>query len=223
MRKRLNPQILFYPFVTSSRWSLSAQPSLSMASVLPSLAATALPTWLTYDMTTTAATTTVPPMTSGVPTWPCPWWRGPQHILFQLANLCFGLSFLTPAHIKYHPWLLRTIVSLGALLLHVWGATVVCHPDVVTWYILFLVINLAHLAFMTYRTYPFQFSPQYTAIYNKHFAPFNVSSWWRHQMEALFALLDLRVGNSPVTGEFPSQSANNTDVDVSLMCIRISC
>ena len=29
--------------------------------------------------------------------------------------------------------------------------------------------------------------------------------WWRHQMEILFALLALCAGNSPVTGEFPSQ------------------
>ena len=32
-----------------------------------------------------------------------------------------------------------------------------------------------------------------------------VWSWWRHQMETFFALLALCEGNSPVTGEFPSQ------------------
>ena len=31
------------------------------------------------------------------------------------------------------------------------------------------------------------------------------SPWWRHQMETFSALLALCVGNSPVTGEFPSQ------------------
>ena len=30
-------------------------------------------------------------------------------------------------------------------------------------------------------------------------------TWWCHQMETFSALLDLYVGNSPVTGEFPSQ------------------
>ena len=30
-------------------------------------------------------------------------------------------------------------------------------------------------------------------------------SWWRHQMETCSALLTLCAGNSPVTGEFPSQ------------------
>ena len=29
--------------------------------------------------------------------------------------------------------------------------------------------------------------------------------WWHHQMETFFALLALCAGNSPVTGEFPSQ------------------
>ena len=31
------------------------------------------------------------------------------------------------------------------------------------------------------------------------------ASWWHHQMETFSALLALCAGNSPVTGEFPSQ------------------
>ena len=30
-------------------------------------------------------------------------------------------------------------------------------------------------------------------------------TWWRHQMETFSALLDICAGNSPVTGEFPTQ------------------
>ena len=33
----------------------------------------------------------------------------------------------------------------------------------------------------------------------------NNGPWWRHQMETFSALLALCAGNSPVTGEFPSQ------------------
>ena len=32
-----------------------------------------------------------------------------------------------------------------------------------------------------------------------------VKSWWRHQMETFSALLAICTGNSPVTGEFPTQ------------------
>ena len=39
-------------------------------------------------------------------------------------------------------------------------------------------------------------------------------SRWRHQMETLFALLALCVGNSPVNGEFPSQRTVTRSFDV---------
>ena len=39
-------------------------------------------------------------------------------------------------------------------------------------------------------------------------------SWWRHQMETFSVLLDLCVGNSLVTGEFPSQRTEMHSFDV---------
>ena len=39
-------------------------------------------------------------------------------------------------------------------------------------------------------------------------------TWWRHQMETFSALLALCVGNSPVTGEFPSQRPVTRSFDV---------
>ena len=41
-------------------------------------------------------------------------------------------------------------------------------------------------------------------------------SWWRHQMEALSALLAICTGNSPVTGEFPAQKPVTRGFDVFL-------
>ena len=38
--------------------------------------------------------------------------------------------------------------------------------------------------------------------------------WWRHQMETFSVLLALCVGNSPVTGEFPSQRSVTRSLDV---------
>ena len=38
--------------------------------------------------------------------------------------------------------------------------------------------------------------------------------WWRHQMEALSALLSICAGNSPVTGEFPTQRPVTRSFDV---------
>ena len=39
-------------------------------------------------------------------------------------------------------------------------------------------------------------------------------AWWRHQMETFSALLALCAGNSPVTGEFPSQRSVTRSFDV---------
>ena len=38
--------------------------------------------------------------------------------------------------------------------------------------------------------------------------------WWRHQMEIFSALLAICVGNSPVTGEFPTQRPVTRSFDV---------
>ena len=40
------------------------------------------------------------------------------------------------------------------------------------------------------------------------------SSWWHHQMETFSALLALRGGSSPVTGEFPAQRPVTQSFDI---------
>ena len=42
----------------------------------------------------------------------------------------------------------------------------------------------------------------------------SILSWWRHQMEKFSTLLALCAGNSPVTGEFPSQRPVTQSFDV---------
>ena len=41
-----------------------------------------------------------------------------------------------------------------------------------------------------------------------------IFTWWRHQMEIFSALLALSAGNSPMTGEFPSQRPATRSFDV---------
>ena len=40
------------------------------------------------------------------------------------------------------------------------------------------------------------------------------TTWWHHQMETFSALLALCAGNSPVTGEFPTQRPVTRSFDV---------
>ena len=43
---------------------------------------------------------------------------------------------------------------------------------------------------------------------------YKTNVWWRHQMEKFSALLAFCAGNSPVTGEFPSQRPEARSFDV---------
>ena len=43
---------------------------------------------------------------------------------------------------------------------------------------------------------------------------FHPITWWRHQMESFSASLSLCAGNSPVTGEFPTQRPVTRSFDV---------
>ena len=58
---------------------------------------------------------------------------------------------------------------------------------------------------------------KYTCIWNLsswYTSIFLSYSWWRHQMETFSALLALCAGNSPVTGEFPSQRPVTRSFDI---------
>ena len=47
---------------------------------------------------------------------------------------------------------------------------------------------------------------------------YELTSWWRHQMETFSALLAICAGNSSVSGEFPAQRPVTRSFDVSLIC-----
>ena len=51
---------------------------------------------------------------------------------------------------------------------------------------------------------------QWVTLYVVH----DMASWWRHQMETFSALLAMCAGNSPGTGEFPTQRPVTRSFDV---------
>ena len=82
--------------------------------------------------------------------------------------------------------------------------------------IYFIVIysrTLAHVATVICWLYP-TFLPCLILSYIMH----AMNSWWRHQMETFSALLAVCAGNSPVTGEFPSQRPVTWSLMFSLIC-----
>ena len=61
-----------------------------------------------------------------------------------------------------------------------------------------------HIFLGMYQTLVF-YSQNIIVVWPLHAIYYMSAPWWRHQMETFSALLALCAGNSPVTGEFPSQ------------------
>ena len=52
--------------------------------------------------------------------------------------------------------------------------------------------------------------------------PVGANTWWRHQMETFSVLLVICARNSPVPGEFPTQSQWRGALMLSLICVWIN-
>ena len=131
----------------------------------------------------------------------CTEWQHAQHVLFQLANLCFAISFLAPSNFKHHPLFLRTVVTAGFLFLVLWAGIIVCLPDVFGWNLGFMLINIAYVAHILYTYYPVKFNPELEEVYNKMFKPFKVSRYMFKELISHGNVHDQRKGEAYATEE----------------------
>ena len=108
-------------------------------------------------------------------------------LLNNLCETCYIKRLLLTQYITPMHWcgFIYHIYKLNAIIIH------------------FSVLS-AHLAYCIYNTFH---------IYHIeiHFGV----TWWRHRMETFSALLALCAGNSPVTGELPSQRPVTRSFDAS--------
>lgn len=105
----------------------------------------------------------------------CSDWLDAQHAVFQLANLCMLISFLTPTNFKYHCFFLRIMLNLGFLLCLIWGAVFVCLSDMVIWNAIFLFVNSTHLVYIGYKIMPERFPKALEDVYSHTFKPLKVT------------------------------------------------
>ncbi|XP_052810889.1 blood vessel epicardial substance-A-like isoform X2 [Mya arenaria] len=106
---------------------------------------------------------------------PCEKWTNAQHAVFQLANLCFLISLLTPYTFKYHSLFLRVMLNVGYVLTLIWASVFVCMSDVVIWSTVILAVNSAHIVYLTYVSVPHRFSKALEHVYLRTFKPLKVT------------------------------------------------
>ncbi|XP_035686547.1 blood vessel epicardial substance-like isoform X1 [Branchiostoma floridae] len=105
----------------------------------------------------------------------CETWNDAQHVLFQLASICFLLALLLPQVIKPHTWIFRGLLILGFIFMCLWGGIAVCITDVIGWYILFIVMNLVHVSYLAYVQREAEFEKILEDVYAKIFQPLKVT------------------------------------------------
>ncbi|CAK1585144.1 unnamed protein product [Parnassius mnemosyne] len=104
----------------------------------------------------------------------CPKWRPINHIFFQVANICFLLSFLAPHTATGLIWL-RVALILGCAFSGMWAWSVECYLDAVLWNCAFIVINFVYFAVQFYLMRPIKFHKDIEEVYVALFKPLRVS------------------------------------------------
>ncbi|XP_024884914.1 popeye domain-containing protein 3-like isoform X1 [Temnothorax curvispinosus] len=102
-------------------------------------------------------------------------WQQPQHILFQLANFCFALSYAPPAESEKVILFMHSMLIIGFMLLSGWAWHVICAPDIFSWNFSFLLLNIGQLVYIVYQMRPIRFDPELEEVYHTLFYPFQVS------------------------------------------------
>ncbi|XP_069938080.1 popeye domain-containing protein 3 [Cherax quadricarinatus] len=103
----------------------------------------------------------------------CDKWSQPQHLLFQLANGCFFVSYLAPSQRKGLLFM-HLILILGFLLYSTWAWNVICAPDVFSWNFTFMLLNMGQTLYIIYQMRPVKVNKELEAMYEALFQPLNV-------------------------------------------------
>lgn len=126
----------------------------------------------------------------------CEDWQDAQHALFQLANLCLVVAFLTPSSFKYHAFFLRCILNFGFLFFSLWAGLFVCMPDILSWNLGFCLVNSIHICYQGYKMFPPRIGAELDGVYIKMFKPLNISRQMFKDLKTIGDLYILTKGNT---------------------------
>ncbi|XP_076358819.1 popeye domain-containing protein 1-like, partial [Tachypleus tridentatus] len=124
----------------------------------------------------------------------CDEWDDAQHVLFQVANLCFATAFLVPPKFRLALLFTRGVLTVGFLFVTLWACINICAPDVFAWNVTFMVTNFCHALFLTYVSIPARIQPELLDLYNKIFTPLKVEKKTFKELVSSADILSLKSG-----------------------------
>lgn len=91
-------------------------------------------------------------------------WKTPtNHVYFQIGNGLLLLAFLAPNNLAGLVWL-RSVLTIGCVLIIMWGWLIECSIDIMLWFGLFLLINAFHAIVLLFRLRPVKFDKEIEAV-----------------------------------------------------------
>ncbi|KAK8761665.1 popeye domain-containing protein 3-like [Amblyomma americanum] len=137
----------------------------------------------------------------------CDVWKQPQHVLFQLANTCFCISYLAPNG-RYGILFLHALLILGFLLNSTWAWNVICAPDMFSWSFSFMILNMVQTMFLLYTMRQVKFPRELEDIYVLMFQPLQVP---RLLFKKLVSLEYAQICNLHAGEAYAMQNLTKTD------------
>ncbi|UYV79803.1 POPDC3 [Cordylochernes scorpioides] len=130
------------------------------------------------------------------PAPPCSTWMSPQHALFQLANICFCLSYAAP-NTRRGILFLHGLLIIGFLLFSTWAWNIICAPAIFSWNFGFMILNMGQTLYILYTMRQVKFPAELEEIYAELFEPLkryicavvDSSSWYMQVSRLLFKKL----------------------------------
>ncbi|XP_002734868.1 popeye domain-containing protein 3-like [Saccoglossus kowalevskii] len=153
-------------------------------------------------------TTTLLPTTAAVEHEGCSNnWEGPQHVIYQLANVCFLISNLAPNTI-HGILFLHGVLVVGFLLFSVWTFVVKCAPDALGWNFAFMIINAIQVVHILYRLRPVKFSKELEDLFVRLFKPLQVP---RRVFKSLVHMQNVEVVDLPTGHRYATEGDTTCD------------
>ncbi|XP_054166093.1 popeye domain-containing protein 3-like [Oppia nitens] len=128
-----------------------------------------------------------------------------HHILFQMANICFVLSYTLP-NSKYCILIMHSVLALASLLMSVWAWNLICGSGVMTWNMTFMFINLIQTFYLLYTMRQIKFSKELEEIYQSLFEPVMISRTIFKKLAAIGQIMILHAGEA-----YAMESLTKTD------------
>lgn len=82
------------------------------------------------------------------------------HFYYQIGSAFFLFAFLATSYRYGNALYMRCMFSLGCILFLMYSYLVECHPDVLVWTLVFIVINIIHMIVLISKLRPVKFEKE---------------------------------------------------------------